>query len=361
MSNSQRWMVIVGLVLCGFLVYLLQPILMPFLVGALLAYLGDPLADRLEALRLPRSAAVTVVFALLLVAVGGLLFLLVPMIGDQLRALQSSLPAMLTWAQQTALPWIEEHAGLELTEQLALDRIGATLASHWQQTGDVATTVLRRVSSSGFVLFAWLANLALIPVVTFYLLRDWDVLVARVRDLLPRRVEPTVAALTRECDEVLGAFLRGQFLVMLSLGAIYAVGLWLVGLDLALLIGLLAGLASIVPYLGTIVGIAVAAVAALYQFGDLWHLLAVALVFGAGQMLEGMLLTPLLVGDRIGMHPVAVIFAVLAGGQLFGFVGVLLALPAAAVVMVLLRHVHDLYKDSSLYGHVGGEERPPPE
>jgi predicted PurR-regulated permease PerM len=157
---------------------------------------------------------------------------------------------------------------------------------------------------------------------------------------------------------VLGAFLRGQFIVMLSLGAIYAVGLWFVGLDLALLIGLLAGLASIVPYLGTIVGIGAAAIAALFQFGDVWYLVAVAAVFGVGQLLEGMVLTPLLVGDRIGMHPVAVIFAVLAGGQLFGFVGVLLGLPVAAVVMVLLRHVHDLYKESRLYGDAGGPEGP---
>jgi predicted PurR-regulated permease PerM len=131
-----------------------------------------------------------------------------------------------------------------------------------------------------------------------------------------------------------------------------------VGLDLALLIGLLAGLASIVPYLGTIVGIGAAAIAALFQFGDVWHLVAVAAVFGVGQLLEGMVLTPLLVGDRIGMHPVAVIFAVLAGGQLFGFVGVLLGLPVAAVVMVLLRHVHDLYKESRLYGDAGGPEGP---
>ncbi|MDZ7749099.1 MAG: AI-2E family transporter [Halofilum sp. (in: g-proteobacteria)] len=359
MGNSQRWMVIVGLVLGGLLIYLLQPILMPFLVGALLAYLGDPLADRLQRLRLPRSAAVMVVFALLVLVIGGLALLLVPMIGDQVRALQANLPAMLAWAQDTALPWIERHAGLELTEQLALDRVGSALAAHWQQTGDVATMLLQRVSSSGLMLFGWLANLFLIPVVTFYLLRDWDLLVARVRDLLPRRTEPRVAALTRECDEVLGAFLRGQFLVMLSLGAIYAAGLWVIGLDLALLIGMLAGLASIVPYLGTVVGIAAAAIAALYQFGDLWHLVAVALVFGAGQMLEGMVLTPLLVGDRIGMHPVAVIFAVLAGGQLFGFVGVLLGLPAAAVVMVLLRHVHDLYKDSTLYAERTTQPPPP--
>jgi len=350
MTNAKQGMLLAGIVLGGVVVYLLTPILMPFLLGALLAYLGDPLVDRLQLVRLPRTAAVGVVFAMLLVVLVGLVLLLIPMIGDQIRALQASLPAMLNWAQQTALPWLEQRAGIEFTDRLALDHLGRTLASHWQQTGDIATQVLQRVSSSGLALFGWLANAALVPVVTFYLLRDWDLLVQRVHDLIPRRIEPTVSMLTRECDEVLGAFLRGQFMVMLSLGVIYAVGLWLVGLNLALLIGMLAGIASIVPYLGTIVGILAAAIAALFQFGDIWHLIAVAVVFGIGQMLEGMVLTPLLVGDRIGMHPVAVIFAVLAGGQLFGFTGVLLGLPVAAVVMVLLRHAHDVYKGSDLYG-----------
>jgi predicted PurR-regulated permease PerM len=200
-------------------------------------------------------------------------------------------------------------------------------------------------------LLAWLVNLLLIPVVSFYLLRDWDLMVARLRGLLPRNHEGLVVKLARECHEVLGAFLRGQLLVMLALGVMYAVGLMLIGLELGLLIGVLAGLASIVPYLGVVVGIGAALTAGLFQFGgDFYPLLAIAAVFCVGQMLEGMLLTPWLVGDRIGLHPVAVIFAIMAGGQLFGFTGVLLALPVAAVIMVLVRHAHDLYKLSDLYG-----------
>jgi predicted PurR-regulated permease PerM len=356
MSNSERWMTFAGILVAGFLVWLLQPVLTPFLAAALLAYLGDPLVDRLETFRLPRTGAVLVVFTGLSLIILGLVLLVIPMIGAQIEYLRSVLPAMFTWAQDTALPWIENEFEIDLSEHLRLDRIGTELAAHWRQTGDVAGLILQRASSSGLVLIGWVANAALIPVVTFYLLRDWDKLVARVRDLLPRRVEPLASGLTRECDEVLGAFLRGQFLVMLSLGVIYATGLWALGLNLALLIGLVAGIASIVPYLGTIVGIGAALVAAFFQFGDVWHLAGVALVFGIGQMLEGVVLTPLLVGDRIGMHPVAVIFAVLAGGQLFGFVGVLLALPVAAVIMVLLRHMHDVYKDSQLYATGGGDD-----
>ena len=350
MTQSERWMLFAGTVVAALLIYLLKPILMPFLVAGLLAYLGDPVVDRLEARGLARTGAVLVVFAVLLMVMLGLVLLIVPMIGSQIDYLRDTLPAMLNWAQQTAVPWVEREFEVDLSHYLRLDRVGSALAAHWQQTGDVASMVLQRVSSSGLALIGWVANVALIPVVAFYLLRDWDHLVASVRDLMPRRIEPTVSQLTSECDEVLGAFLRGQFLVMLSLGVIYAAGLWAIGLDLALLIGMVAGLASIVPYLGTIIGVGAALVAALFQFGELWPVVGVALVFTAGQLLEGMVLTPWLVGDRIGMHPVAVIFAVLAGGQLFGFVGVLLGLPAAAVVMVLLRHAHDRYKDSRLYG-----------
>ena len=180
-------------------------------------------------------------------------------------------------------------------------------------------------------------------------MRDWDVLVAKVHDLLPRRVADTASKLAGEVDTVLSAFVRGQFYVMLALGCIYSIGLWITGLDLALLIGMLAGLVSFVPYLGSIVGIVMACIAAMVQFHELISLVPVVIVFMVGQALEGMVLTPMLVGDKIGLHPVAVMFAVMAGGQLFGFLGILLALPVASVIMVLLRHVHDLYRYSDFY------------
>lgn len=210
--------------------------------------------------------------------------------------------------------------------------------------------LLSHATASGLALMAWLANMVLIPVVGFYLLRDWDRMMAKLRGLLPRQREPQVMGLAGECHEVLGAFVRGQLMVMLALGVIYSAGLMLVGLELGLLIGMLAGLAAIVPYMGFVIGIGAALVAGLFQFaGDLYPMLGIVAVFMVGQALEGMVLTPLLVGDRIGLHPVAVIFAILAGGELFGFTGVLLALPVAAVIMVLLRHVHDLYKESEMY------------
>jgi predicted PurR-regulated permease PerM len=270
------------------------------------------------------------------------------MLEHQLSRLVDNLPAYVAWIKSTVLPWLRAKFGIRLKIG-NLDQIIALLSDYWRQAGGTAASVFSSLSHSGAVAVAWLINLFLIPVVTFYLLRDWDTMVGHIRDLLPRRYEPTIARLAREADEVLSAFLRGQFLVMLALSAIYTTGLWLVDLDLALLIGMIAGLISFVPYMGAIVGILSGCVAAVVQFGDVWSVLPVLAVFGVGQLLEGTVLTPKLVGDRIGLHPVAVIFAVLAGGQLFGFLGVLLALPMASVIMVLIRHIHDLYKDSELY------------
>ena len=346
--NNRPWWILGALALGGWVLYLLAPILTPFVAGALLAYLGDPLADRLEARKLPRTAAVAVVFTaftlLLIVAV----VLLVPMLERQLAALAAKLPVWLEWLRQQLLPWLEGRFGIG-PEALGLDALKESIGQHWKSAGGILAGLLGSVSRSGVALAAALANLLLIPIVTFYLLRDWDRMMASLRDLLPRAREPQLVQIARESDEVLGAFLRGQLLVMLALAVIYTVGLSMVGLELALLIGLIAGVVSFVPYLGFIVGILAAGVAIFMQTHQLLDLVWVAAVFGIAQVIEGALLTPLLVGDRIGLHPVAVIFAVLAGGQLFGFFGVLLALPVAAVVAVVLRHLHRGYVNSLFY------------
>ncbi|MGR9072729.1 MAG: AI-2E family transporter [Gammaproteobacteria bacterium] len=348
MTDSQKWLLLAFTALCGWLIYRLAPILMPFVIAAFLAYLGDPLADRLEAKKMSRTGAVVVVFSVMLLVIVSVLIVLVPMLETQIGRFISRLPAYAVWLNDQVIPWLRERLGAEIGP-LDTGEVVAMIKGHWQKAGGVAAAVLGSVSKSGMVIFEWMMNLVLIPVVAFYLLRDWDILVAKINNLLPRRLAPTASKLARETDEVLGAFLRGQFYVMLALGAIYSIGLWIVGLDLALLIGMLAGLVSFVPYLGSVVGIVSACIAALVQFQDLVYLIPVSIVFAVGQGLEGMLLTPWLVGDKIGLHPVAVIFSVLAGGQLFGFIGILLALPVASVIMILLRHVHDLYMDSGFY------------
>lgn len=349
MSDSQKWFALVTTIVGGWLVYQLSPVLMPFVISAILAYLGDPLTDKLEAYRLSRTQAVLVVFLAMTLALIVVFFMVVPQLDFQIANAINSLPAYVAKINSDVLPWLEQRFRLTL-KPLELNELIGFLNNHWQKAGGFATSALRSVSQSGSLIIAWLMNVLLVPVVTFYLLRDWDSLVAKIYDLLPRRVAPVAAKLAGEVDTVLSAFLRGQFYVMLALGCIYSVGLWIAGLDLALLIGSMAGFVSFVPYLGATVGIVSACIAALVQFHETTHLISVAVVFIVGQVLEGTVLTPNLVGDKIGLHPVAVIFSVLAGGQLFGFLGILLALPMASIVMVFLRHIHDIYKDSAFYG-----------
>lgn len=338
-----------------YVLWLLAPMLMPFAVAAMLAYLGDPLADRLERLGLNRSWAATIVFMVLLIVVGGVLLLLIPLIARQIENLIQNLPRYGAWAENTAWPWLQARLRLD-PHMFDSDSLLAAIKAHIGSIGGVASTVLGKVSRSGLGIVLWLTNLVLIPVVAFYLLRDWDRLVATIDRMLPRSIQPTIAHLAHESDKVLGAFVRGQLLVMLALGVFYGASLALVGLTVGPLIGMVAGLLSFVPYLGFIIGFVAAIIAALVQYGDWTHVLIVCGVFIVGQLLEGYVLVPRLVGEKIGLHPVAVIFAVLAGGELFGFLGVLLALPAASVIMVLLRYLLERYRMSELYNEEGPDD-----
>ncbi|PKM08521.1 MAG: AI-2E family transporter [Gammaproteobacteria bacterium HGW-Gammaproteobacteria-4] len=342
-----RWLLPTALI--GVLLYLLGPVLIPFAISALLAWLGNPLVGRCQRHGMSRSAAVSLVFVSMSMLLLLSLLIVIPLLERQISELITNLPRYLGWLKTTALPWLEQRTGLEIAAYFDPDQLVALLKGHWQQAGGIASAVFAGLSKSGLAIAGWLATALLVPVVTFYFLRDWPNLVAQIRELLPRQLEPTVVRLAQQSDEVLGAFLRGQMSVMIVLGAIYALGLSLVGIDLAFLIGMGSGLLSFVPYLGAFLGVAGGLVAALVQHGDWLHVLLVLGVFGIGQLLESFVLTPWLVGDRIGLHPVAVIFAIMAGGQLFGFLGVLLALPVAAVVMVVLRYAHQRYLDSELY------------
>ena len=345
----------------GWLTWLLSPILTPFAISALLAYLGDPLVDKLQETGRSRTTGVLVVFLLISLILFFALLIVVPMLGRQISSAIENLPLLLDWVQSDALPWIAEKLRLDLSRIDSQSVIDA-LRDNWEQAGGIAAQVLGGISRGSAWVFNWAMNLLLIPVVTFYLLRDWDEMMDNIRSLLPRSSAGTVTTLASESNQVLAAFLRGQLLVMLVLGTVYTVGLWLVGINYALLIGMGAGLVSFVPYLGTVVGVVAGLIAALVQYGDVTTMVLVGVVFLVGQLLEGMWLTPNLVGDRIGLHPVAVIFAVLAFGQLFGFLGVLIALPLASVVMVLLRHATEIYRLSSLYEEKQrrkAEESPP--
>jgi len=347
MSDSNKLFLIITTVVFAYLFYLLSPVLMPFFISALLAYLADPIVDKLEAKKLSRTVSVSVVFTVLSVLGLILLLVLVPLLTSQVGALIKRLPEYLTLLQTTIEPWLTS-IGFS-AEVFDVSTIKHALTSYWAEAGQVAGGIFSYMTRSGMAVLQWLVNLILVPVVTFYLLRDWDILVARFRELLPRRHAEKFIALSLECDDMLAAFIRGQLMVMLALASIYTMGLAMIGIELSLLLGVAAGIVSFVPYLGLIVGIGLAGLAAFFQFHEWFPVIMVVLVFSVAQVVEAVILTPRFVGERIGLHPVAVIFAVLAGGQLFGFTGVLLALPVAAVVMVLLRHTHQRYLDSQLY------------
>lgn len=347
-NDSWNKAIIIFLILLGVgLLYLLAPILLPFAVGALLAYLSDPLVNRLISLHMPRLIAVIIVFFVLFFCIIFLIVLLTPLIQKQIGALIELLPSVIDWLQTKLLPGlIEQLRGKVPTDANAFKSL---FAENLLKAGSAVTWIFQTMLQSSKALFEGLITLLLIPVVTFYLLRDWNIVIDNIARLIPKKIKPTVIKLTLECDSVLSAFFRGQLLVMLSLCVIYSVGLTLTGLKVGVVIGIISGLVSIVPYLGVIVGVLSASIAALVQFGTLTSVFWVLVVFTIGHLIENVFLTPKLIGDRIGLHPVAVIFAVLAGGTLFGFFGVVLALPVASVIMVLLRHLTQHYHSSKLY------------
>jgi len=340
MQTDLRLNWLIAVAVTGWVFYLLAPVLTPFVAAALLAYIGDPLADRLQKLKMPRTLAVAVVFLLTFVMLALLILLIGPLISTQVAALFDALPEIATRVEQVWLPtvlgWLNIEAGADVG-------FAPFLAKYGEMFGSWSGKVLLSVTKSGGALAAAVLSLFLIPIITFYLLRDWDVIMVHLGALVPESQRDTIFQLARESDDVLGAFLRGQLLVMLALAIMYSVGLSFVGLKFAIAIGVVAGLVSFVPYLGFVFGIGIAGMTVVLEPDPLWRLVGVIATFSVAQFVEGSVLTPKLVGDKIGLHPVLVIFAVAAGGQLFGFFGILLALPAAAVLSVLVRFAFDRY------------------
>ncbi len=337
-ENRINWLIATALT--GWLLYLLAPVLTPFVAAALLAYIGDPLADRLQRLKFPRTIAVVSVFLLTFLFLALLVLLVLPMIRTQVSALMQALPGIILQVEQVWLPRASDLLGMAPDSDIGL---AAFLSRYSEMAGTWGARAFLSLTKSGGAVFAALLSLFLIPILTFYLLRDFDSIVKRLGALVPHANRETVFKLARDTDDVLGAFLRGQILVMFALSVIYSAGLALVGLKYAIAIGVVAGLVSFVPYLGFVFGIALAGLTVAMEPNPLWMLAGVVATFVIAQLIEGSFLTPKLVGDRIGLHPVIVIFSIAAGGQLFGFFGILLALPAAAVLSVLVRFAYDRY------------------
>jgi len=325
--------------LAGF-VYLVSPILPPFIVGIFLAWLGNPAVRALEKRGISRLIAILGVFLLLVFLVAMMLIIVLPKIGSQIVHLFHLLPEAFARLERLIPP---DFAGAIGADPATMR---ATLAENWMKAGGVIGWLAKTAFHSGKTVAAWLANLILVPVVALYLLYDWDRVIAHLKTLLPHRYRATIIAFMSECDAVLAAFFRGQLLVMLTLGVIYAVGLTVLGVQLGVLIGVMIGFFAIVPYLGVITGFFAACLAAWLQAGN-WHaFLPVVILFVVVQAMDSMFITPRLVGHRIGLHPVLVIFTVLAGGVIGGFTGVLIALPVAAMLRVLLHFVSRNGKDN---------------
>ena len=345
MTRRERtafWIVL--LVAFGLALFVLRDVLLPFVAGMAVAYLLDPVVDRVERAKLGRTVSTLLVLLLFFVLTIGVVLLIVPLLQAQVSRLVDQLPLYLEAVRGLVEPLVRDIAS-SVRQEAALDKLPAVAGDILAWVG----RVLGRLISGG----AWIANVLSIvvitPIVSFYLLRDWDKIVAAVDDWLPRAQAETIRGQMREIDRTLSAFIRGQGAVCLALGVFYAVGLSIAGLDFGLIIGLFAGLISFVPFVGSFVGAILSVGLALVQF-DAWHPVAIiAAIFAAGQLIEGNFLTPNLVGEAVGLHPVWVIFALMAGGALFGFLGILLAVPAAAVIGVLMRFGLARYLASPLH------------
>lgn len=348
--SEHRWWIVTAALI--YLFYLLEPILTPFLAAAVIAYMLDPLVDRLSEAgyrhrKMGRTLATLLVMCGVMLAIVGLLLIIVPLLQQQSVLIARRLPVLVDHFHQQVEPWLLQRFGIHLN----IDRsdIQKLISDHWQTAGSMIGNVLLSAGQKGLNLIGMLANILLLPVVLFYFLRDWDDMVANIGELIPRDWIGRVRIICKDIDSVVAEFLRGQLSVMLSLCVFYSLGLWLVGLDMALSIGMIAGLLSFVPYLGFALAFIMAVLLALLQFASLPEVFPVLLVFGVGQFVESFFLTPILVGDRIGLHPVLVILALMAGGQLFGFAGVLLALPVSAAIAVGVRHTKQSYLRSEAY------------
>lgn len=331
----------------GLLLWVLSPILAPFLAAAILAYVFDPMVVVLTRRGVPRALATALAVVTLILAVVLLLLIVLPLFYKEIAQLTQQLPGFVEQLKTSALPWIKEKFDVEISLDAASFRQFVT--DNLQDAGGLAKKIFSSVGVGGIAVLGFLINLVLIPVVFFYVLRDWPTIVASVDGMIPRRFYETVSTLTREIDAVLSEFLRGQLSVVLIMAVFYSLCLWLVGLHFWLPVGLITGLLVFVPYLGSGTGLVLGTIAAVMQFPSFTGIAMVWGVFAVGQLIEGFLVTPWLVGDRIGLHPVAVIFALLAFGQIFGFFGLLLALPASAAILVGLRHLQARYRESKIY------------
>lgn len=341
----------IGLALLA-LFYALGPILTPFAIAAVFAYICDPAVNWLVARRIPRALAVLGVIVGLGALLALLMLMLVPTVYREAVLMIARFPELLEMLNNRLLPWLGQRLGTELTLDTA--SLKGWMGEYRETAQGMLPALLERAREGGLALIAFVANLALIPIVMFYLLQEWPRILGALQTVIPRPMLPRTMRILGDIDKVLSEFLRGQLSVMFLLAVFYSVGLWIAGLKFALPVGVITGLLAFIPFVGFGGGLVLAVLAALLQAEGWQLLIGVAVVFGIGQLLESYVLTPYLVGERIGLHPLAVIFSLMAFGQLFGFVGMLIALPASAAILVGLRELRSAWFASPVY--LGGKQ-----
>lgn len=343
--NWMIWLSLFALFCAG--VYVLRSVLLPFVAGIIIGYLLDPFTSKFEKWGMSRTWATILVMFLVIIFLVPALLLLFGVIDEQLGQFIAAVPDYLGRFIKKIEPLFGELQ--DNFPSLEPEKIKLYIRSNMANGLKLLGGVLRSVITNGFALFNILSLILITPIVAFYMLRDWDKFVAKVDDLLPEKSKASIEEQAREINRILAGFIRGQLSVCVLLGTFYALGLYFVGLELGVLVGFLAGIISFIPYVGSIFGFVVSIAIAFAQFDTLTPVLQVVGVFMVGQFIEGNFLTPKLVGESVGLHPVWVMFALLAGGVLLGFLGLMIAVPVAAVIGVLIRHALINYKNSSLY------------
>lgn len=335
----------VGVVFLG-LLWLLSPVLTPFVAAGIIGYVLNPGIDWMAKRRIPRALGVLVAITGLALLMGALVLIVLPIVGDQLPLLRERFPVLLAKIDAWIGPWL---AQMGLGGRFDVPALQKAITARLTAGDALSSALLTWLRIGGSALIGWAATLFLVPILLFYVLLDWHRLFARLAEVVPRRWSPQVIDMAIETDQLLAQYLRGQLLVMFLLAAYYSTALAIAGFDVALPVGMLTGLLVFIPYIGFGLGLVLAIFAALLQFDGWYGLLSVAAIYGFGQFIESFYLTPRLVGERIGLHPLTVIFALLAFGQLFGFVGILLALPASAILSVVFGRLRRHYLNSSFY------------
>lgn len=345
-NNRFLFWLAVFAIFCIF-VYLTRSVVMPFAAGILIGYLFNPLIKKMAKYKINRTFATCIVLGLLIIAIVPTIILVIGILNEQISRFITSLPTLVPVLVARIEPMFEKIG--TFIPELAPENIKESLQSNTSNAVKIVTSVATKIVRSSFAFVNVISLMVITPIVAFYMMRDWNIFTKKIDDLFPVKSREEIRDIFRQTDKAMSGFIRGQFSVCLILGSIYSIGLYIVGLQLGVAVGLIAGIISFIPYVGTISGFVAAMIIAFIQFDSIGPILQVVTVFAIGQFLESNFLTPKLVGDSVGLHPVWIMFSILAGGVILGFLGIMIAVPVAAIISILIKHFIKKYKKSQYY------------